>query len=92
VTLPVFIDPAFIEPGFVTGVCGLLVGVICLLALQKHRIGAHRAHAEWSRRLERLELATQTVDSAPSVNARALAIGRREMRLIAEVSRLLTPK
>lgn len=78
--------PMFIDPGFVAGLCGLLLGVIALLALRKHRAGAHEAHAEWSRRLERLELATQTVPVP------RLGTGRREMRLIAEVSRLLTVK
>jgi hypothetical protein len=77
VTLPVLIDP-----GFLTGVCGILVSVICLLALRKH-------HAEWSRRIERLELRAPNPGGAAPV---ALAIGRREMRLIAEVSRTLAPK
>jgi hypothetical protein len=88
VTLPVFIDP-----GLLTGVCGILVGLIGLLALRSHRLATAKAHAEvrslvgrqeaeWSGRIEQLELRTPTT----------LGNGRREMRLIAAVSRTLTPK
>lgn len=87
-TLPFIIDPAF-----TTGVCGILVGLICLLALRRHRVAAAAAHAElrsmvceqeaeWSGRIEQLELRGPV----------ALGVGRREMRLIAEVSRMLTLK
>jgi hypothetical protein len=83
VTLPFIIDP-----GFATGVCGILVGLICLLALRSHRMAAATAHAElrslvreqqadWSGRIEQLELRGPV----------ALGAGRREMRLIAEVAR-----
>ncbi len=110
--------PVFIDPGLLTGVCGLLAGVICLLALRRHRIATAGAHAEvrsmvreqeaeWSERMEQLEMRAQNTDDAAKVthSARAgalqllrsgmsaesavstLGIGRREMRLIAEVSR-----
>jgi hypothetical protein len=85
--------PFIIDPGFATGVCGILVGLICLLALRSHRIATATAHAElrsmvreqgteWSGRIEQLELRGPV----------ALGTGRREMRLVAEVSRLLSLK
>jgi hypothetical protein len=122
--------PFSIDPGLVTGVCGILAGLICLVALRGHRIAAAKVHAElrsmvreqeaeWSGRIEQLdhrmaafELRVQSVDDAAkgglthSVRTRALqllqsgmsvesvastlGIGRREMRLIARVSRTLT--
>jgi hypothetical protein len=120
VTLPFIVDP-----GLITGVCGILVGLICLLALRKYRISAARTHdelravvraqdAEWSGRMEQIEMRLQNIDDAAkgglghSARARALqllqsgmsaesapstlGIGRREMRLIAGVSRMLTLK
>jgi len=79
--------PVFIDPGLLTGVCGILVGLICLLALRKHRIAAGRAHADLSVRMEQLEMRASILAPAPQ-----LGTGRREMRLIAEVSRTLTLK
>ena len=92
--------PFFIDPGLVTGVCGILVGVICLLALRRHRIAAAGANAEvrsmvrereaeWSIRIEQLEMRAPNAGGAAPV---APGIGRREMRLIAEVSRMLRLK
>jgi hypothetical protein len=77
----------FFDPGFLTGVCGILVGLICLLALGRHRVAAAKAHAEWSVRLEQLEMRVPVRAQAPQAG-----VGRREMRLIAEVSRTLTLK
>jgi hypothetical protein len=74
--------PFIIDPGLATGVCGILVGMICLLALRRHRLAAATAHAECSARIEKLELRPP---AAP-------VTGRREMRLIAEVSRILALK
>jgi|SRR5579863_2494545 len=102
--------PVFIDPGLLTGVCGILIGLIGLLALRKHRIAAGRAHAElrsmlreqeaeWSGRMEQFERHTkdralQLLQSGMSAESAAstLGIGRREMRLIAGVSRMLMLK
>jgi hypothetical protein len=81
--------PLFIDPGFLTGVCGILMGLISLLALRKHCVAAAKSHAEWSGRIEQLELRAPNPGGAALV---ALGIGRREMRLIAEVSRTLALK
>ena len=97
-TLPVFIDP-----GFLTGVCGILVGLIGLLALRSHRLATAKAHAEirslfgkqeaeWSVRMEQLEMRTPVQARTLQSAASTIGIGRREMRLIAEVSRTLALK
>lgn len=123
---------AFIDPGLIAGVSGILAGLLCLFALRKRGAAFERAHAELlamlgahnaecSERIEQigcgmavLELNAQNIDGAgkagltrsvrsqamqllrsgmpPDSAASTLGIGRREMRLIARVSRTLSPR
>ena len=124
----------FPDGGIIAGFVGLLVGIICLVALYRHRARLEKTHGELQRmllqhqaecseqiaRLGRnvtvLELSAQNVEEngrglahhgltrsirsqamqllrsgqSPESAASALGVAKREMRLIARVSRLLS--
>jgi hypothetical protein len=82
----------FFEPGVVVGVFGILGVPISLLALRKHRfavqsmLGRHKV--ECSGQIEQLRLELQLL--RPGMQPEKT--GRREIQLIARISRALAPQ
>jgi hypothetical protein len=82
----------FFEPGLIVGILGILGVLTSLIALRKHRfavrsmMGEHKV--ECSGQIEHLRLELQLLRSGMPPEK----MGRREMQLIARISRTLAPQ